>query len=51
MQIIDPRLNDGYNKIENAKTNNKDSKVVWIGNSDSILSSVYTMVCLNISTK
>ena len=47
MQIIDPRSNDGFTKIENAKTNNKDSKVVWFGNSDSILSSVYTMVCFS----
>ena len=45
MQIIDPRSNDSFNKIENAKTNNKDSKVAWIGNINNILSSVYTMVC------
>jgi hypothetical protein len=31
-------------KIENSKTSNKDSKVVWLGTSDCILSSVYTQV-------
>lgn len=44
MQIIDPRNMqiDQNLKIENAKTANKDSKVVWLGTSDCILSSVYT---------
>ena len=44
MQIIDPRnTNPDQNlRIENGKTANKDSKVVWIGTTDCILSSVYT---------
>jgi coronin-7 len=31
-------------RIENDKTNNKDSRVSWIGDSNIILSSVYTNV-------
>jgi len=44
MQIFDPRnKNTSENmRIENSKTANKDSKVVWLGTSDCILSSVYT---------
>jgi coronin-7 len=44
MQIIDPRnTNPDQNlRIENAKTANKDSKVIWIGTTDCVLSSVYT---------
>lgn len=44
MQIVDPRnVNVHENlRIENSKTSNKDSKVVWLGTSDCILSSVYT---------
>jgi hypothetical protein len=33
-------------KFENAKTSNKDSKVVWIGTTNCILSSIYTQVLL-----
>lgn len=44
MQVIDPRnKNTSENlKFESLKTSNKDSKVVWLGTSDCILSSVYT---------
>jgi len=44
MQIIDPRNKNTQDhlKFENAKTSNKDSKVVWIGTTDCILSSIYT---------
>lgn len=44
MQIIDPRnMKSNENlRFDNAKTSNKDSKLVWIGTSDCILSSVYT---------
>lgn len=44
MQIVDPRnMNTNENlRIENAKTANKDSKVVWVGTSNCILASVYS---------
>lgn len=43
MQIVDPRNKntDSNLLIEGSKTANKDSKVVWIGSSDCILSSNY----------
>lgn len=42
MCIFDPRDTSSNLKIENNQTNNKDSRVCWIGSSDYILSSAYT---------
>ncbi|CAF0744077.1 unnamed protein product [Brachionus calyciflorus] len=44
MIIVDPRnINTNQNlKIENSKTANKDSKICWLGETNCILSSVYT---------
>jgi coronin-7 len=47
MQIIDPRTSDSAQNnhlvFSNSKTANKDSKAVWLGSSNSILTSVYSM--------
>lgn len=45
MQIVDPRNKNTSDNllIEGSKTSNKDSRVVWIGSSNCILSSNYTM--------
>lgn len=45
MQIVDPRNKNTSDNllIEGSKTSNKDSKVVWVGSSNCILSSNYTL--------
>lgn len=45
MQIVDPRNNSTSENLlfESGKTTNKDSNVVWVGSSNCILSSNYTM--------